>query len=39
MKEVEGSQKRKEVTQVSMMEHPNPQEERVHSLLLPFTDS
>ena len=39
MKEVEGSQKRKEVTQVSMMEHPNPQEERAHSLLLSFTDS
>ena len=39
MKEIEESQKQKEVTQVSMMEQPNPQEQKVHSLLLPFVSS
>ena len=34
MKEIEESQKQKEVTQVSMTEQPNPQEQKVHSLLL-----
>ena len=34
--EIEGSQKQKEVTQISMGEQPNPQEQRVHSLLVPF---
>ena len=37
MEEVEESQKQKEVTQISMTEQPNPQEQRVHSLLLPFS--
>ena len=36
MKEIEESQKQKEVTQVGMTEQPNPQEQKVHSLLLPF---
>ena len=38
MKEIEESQKQKEVTQASMMEqpNPNPQEQKAHSLLLPF---
>ena len=35
-KGVEGNQKQKEVTQTSMVEQPNPQEQGVHSLLLPF---
>ena len=35
MKETE-KQKQKEVTQISMMEQLNPQEQKVHSLLLPF---
>ena len=39
MKEIEESQKQKEVTQVSMTEQPNPQEQKVHSLLLPFAGS
>ena len=35
MKEIEENQKQKpEVTQISMMEHPNLQEQRVDSLLL-----
>ena len=33
------SQKQKEVTQVSTREQPNPQEQKVHSLLLPFAGS
>ena len=33
------SQKQKEVTQISMTEQPNLQEQRVHSLLLPFAGS
>ena len=37
MKEIEEKQKEKEVTQISMTEQSNPQEEKVHSLLLPFT--
>ena len=36
MKEIEENQKQKQVTQISMTEQPNPQEQRVHSLLLPF---
>ena len=36
MKEIEEKQKQKEVTQISMTEQPNPQEQKVHSLLLPF---
>ena len=36
MKEVEKSQKQKEVTQISMTEQLNSQEQEVHSLLLPF---
>ena len=36
MKEVEEKQKQKEVTQISMTEQPNPQEQKIHSLLLPF---
>ena len=39
MKEIEESQKQKEVTQVSMMDQKNPQEQKVHSLLLPFASS
>ena len=39
IKEVEESQKQKEVTQVSMTQQPNPKEQRVHSLLLPFAGS
>ena len=39
MKEIEESQKQREVTQVSMTEQPNPQEQKVHSLLLPFVGS
>ena len=39
MKEIEESQKQKEVTQISMTEQPNPQEQKVHSLLLPFAGS
>ena len=35
MKEME-KQKQKEVTQISMMEQLIPQEQKVHSLLLPF---
>ena len=38
MKEVKESQKQKEVTHNSMVEQPNPQEERVYSLLS-FTGS
>ena len=34
MKEVEESQKQKEVSQISMAEQSNPKELRVHSLLL-----
>ena len=37
MKEIEEKQKQKEVTQISVTEQPNPQEQKVHSLLLPFT--
>ena len=36
MKEIEESQKQKKVTQISMTEQPNPEEQRAHSLLLPF---
>ena len=36
MKEIEEKQKQKEVTQISVTEQPNPQEQKVHSLLLPF---
>ena len=36
MKEIEEKQKQKEVTQINMTEQPNPQEQKVHSLLLPF---
>ena len=39
MKDIEKSQKQNEVTQVSMMEQPNPQEQKLHSLLLPFAGS
>ena len=39
MQEMEESQKKKEVTQASMMDQPNSQEQKVHSLLLPFTGS
>ena len=39
MKEIEESQKQKKVTQISMTEQPNPKEQRVHSLLLPFAGS
>ena len=39
MKEIEESQIQKEVTQVSMTEQPNPQEQKVHSLLLSFAGS
>ena len=39
MQEIEESPKQKEVTQVSMMDQPNPQEQKVHSLLLPFAGS
>ena len=38
MKEIEAKQKQKELTQISMMEQPNPQEQKVHSLLLPLWD-
>ena len=36
MKEIEESQKQKEVTQVSTTDQPNQQEQNVHSLLLPL---
>ena len=39
IKEVEESQKQKEVNQISMKEQPNPKEQRVYSLLLPFAGS
>ena len=39
IKETEESQTQKEVIQVSMTEHPNPQEQKVHLLLLPFAGS
>ena len=39
MKEIEESQNKKEVTKASIMEHPNPQEQKFHSLLLPSTGS
>ena len=39
MKEIEKSQTQKEVTQISMTEQVNPQEQRVNSLLLPFAGS
>ena len=39
MKEIEESQKQKEVTEVSMTEQPNPQELRLHLLVLPFASS
>ena len=39
MKDIEESQKQNEVTQVSMTEEPNPQEQKLHSLLLPFAGS
>lgn len=39
MKEVEETQKRKEATKVSMVEHPSPQEQKVYFLLLLFTGS
>ena len=39
MQEIEKSQKQKEVTRVSMTDQPNPQEQKVHSLLLPSAGS
>ena len=39
MKEIEESQKQKEVTQVSMTDQLNPQQQTVHSLLLRFAGS
>ena len=36
MKEIEEKQKQKEVTQISVTKQPNPQEQKVHLLLLPF---
>ena len=36
MKEIEKKQKQKEVTQIKMPQQPNPQEQNVYSLLLPF---
>ena len=36
MKEIEERQKQKEVTQINMTEQRNLQEQKVHSLLLPF---
>ena len=39
MKEIEEKQKQKEVTQISVTKQPNPQEQKVHSLLLPFAGS
>ena len=39
MKEIEESQNKKEVTKASIMEHPNPQDQKFHSLLLPSTGS
>ena len=39
MKEVEETQKRKEATEVSMVEHPSQQEQKVYFLLLIFTGS
>ena len=36
MKEIEEKQKQKEATQLSMTEQANPQEQKIHSLLLPF---
>ena len=39
MQKIEESQKQKEVIHVSMTNQPNPQEQKVHSLLLPFTGS
>ena len=36
MKEIEEKQKQKEITQISMMEQTSLQEQKVHSLLLPF---
>ena len=36
MKEIEEKQKQKKVTQISMTEQANPQEQKIHSLLLPF---
>ena len=36
MKEMGERQKQKEVTQISMKEHPVPQEQKVQSLMLPF---
>ena len=35
MKEIEEKEKQKKVTQISMTEQPNPQEQKVHSFLLP----
>ena len=37
MKEISKRQKQKEVIQISITEQPNPQEQKVHSLLLLFT--
>ena len=39
MKDIEESQKQNEVTQVSTTEQPSPQEQKLHSLVLPFADS
>ena len=36
MKEIEEKQKQKGVTQISVTEQPNPQEQKVHSSLLSF---
>lgn len=39
MKEIEKSQNQKEVTETSITEHPNPQEQKFRSLLLPYKGS
>ena len=39
MKEIEESQKQKEVIRVNMTEQPNPQEQKIQWLLLPLTGS
>ena len=39
MKEIEENKKQKEASQISMTKLPNPQEQKFHSLLLPFAGS
>ena len=39
MQEIEEKQKQKEVTQVSVTDQPNPQQQKIHSLMLPFASS